>query len=175
MIKVLAYVRYFPVVFLLFSSSSELKDIIKEDYRQTKHKNFLDAFRADAGFRNIFYARVKHGILWRICTWIARPYPQIEVAVNDGIGKGLVIYHNSGVTINAKSIGEYCYIYQGVTIGKGKETKIGKRPVIGNNVRICTNSVVLGGITIGDHAVIGASSFVNRDVPSRAVVGGGTG
>jgi len=44
--------------------------------------------------------------------------------------------------------------------------------VIGQNVLIGANSTILAGVTIGDGAVIGAMSLVNRDVPAGAVVGG---
>lgn len=84
----------------------------------------------------------------------------------------MTIYHNSGCVINARSIGEHCYVYQGVTIGKGHQTENGNRPTIGDRVRICTNAVVLGGVCIGDDAIVGANAFVNKDVPARAVVGG---
>lgn len=43
---------------------------------------------------------------------------------------------------------------------------------VGNNVFIGTGTVLLPGVTIGDDAIIGASSVVNRDVPSRTVVAG---
>ena len=44
--------------------------------------------------------------------------------------------------------------------------------VIGNKVWICENAVVLGGVTIGDGAVIGANAVVTKDVPPYTVVGG---
>lgn len=43
---------------------------------------------------------------------------------------------------------------------------------IGQNCWIGCNSVVLKGVTIGDHAVVGAGSVVTRDVPAWAVVAG---
>lgn len=46
------------------------------------------------------------------------------------------------------------------------------RAVIGNDVWICSNVIILGGITIGDGAIIAAGSVVTKDVPPYAIVGG---
>lgn len=43
---------------------------------------------------------------------------------------------------------------------------------IGKNVWIGENAVILPGVTIGDYAIIGANSLVNKNVPERAIVGG---
>lgn len=70
--------------------------------------------------------------------------------------------HNGlGIVISSEAkIGDNCKIYQNVTIGAGN----GGYPTIGNNVIIFPNSVIAGKIKIGDNAIIGACSFVNKDV-----------
>ena len=50
--------------------------------------------------------------------------------------------------------------------------KDGRKPKILNNVTICCGAKVLGGITIGNNAVIGANAVVVKDVPDNAIVGG---
>lgn len=60
------------------------------------------------------------------------------------------------------------YVNQCVTIG----AKGDKRPVIGNNVRVATGAIVIGGVTIGDNVIIGAGAVVVKDVPSNSVVVG---
>lgn len=47
-----------------------------------------------------------------------------------------------------------------------------KSVIIGNNVWIGAKATILLGITIGDNAIIGANSLVNKDVPEGAIVGG---
>ena len=47
-----------------------------------------------------------------------------------------------------------------------------KQVVIGNDVWIGTNAVIMPGITVGDHVIIGAGAVVTKDVPDYAVVGG---
>ena len=78
-----------------------------------------------------------------------------------------------GVVIGETTIiGDYCLIYQGVTLGgTGKES--GKRhPTLGENVVVGAGSKVLGNILIGNNVRIGAGSVVLRDVPSDCTVVG---
>lgn len=89
------------------------------------------------------------------------------------IGKGTKFgYGGMGVVLHSKSkVGCYCTISQQVTIGGGGSKKIGL-PVIGNNVYLAKGSIVIGGVTIGDNAIIGANAVVNCDVPANAVAAG---
>ena len=83
--------------------------------------------------------------------------------------------HPVGIVINqGAKIGENCKIFQNVTIGMGKyfEKSKSNTPVIGNNVTIYANSVIIGGVTIGDNAVVGAGSVVLKDVEANTVVAG---
>lgn len=88
--------------------------------------------------------------------------------------KGLRIVHYGSVTINPHaSIGKYCRIYNNVVIGTlGAGYGDGKCPTIGNNVFIGTNACILGGVTVGDNAVIAAGSVVLKDVPANCTVAG---
>lgn len=92
----------------------------------------------------------------------------IHANANIPVGAGIHIIHGDGVHLNARSIGDRLTVYQGVTIG----VENGETPSIGNDVTIYPGAVVAGGIHIGDGAVIGANSFVHRDVPAGAVVAG---
>lgn len=100
----------------------------------------------------------------------------IEVLVPpDKIGAGLVVYHNLGAVIRATSIGEDVTISQGVTIGAGggRNTNVPDRiPTIGNRVLIATNSIVIGGVSIGDDSVVGAGALITKDVPPGVIVVG---
>lgn len=78
-----------------------------------------------------------------------------------------------GVVIGETAIiGDYCLLYQGVTIGgTGKET--GKRhPTLGDNVVCGSGAKVLGNIKIGNNVKIGANSVVLKDVPDDCTVVG---
>lgn len=70
------------------------------------------------------------------------------------------------MVLDAESVGENLWINQNVTVGyKGNG-----HPKIGNNVRIGTGAVVLGGITIGNNVNIGANAIVVDDVPDNCTV-----
>ncbi len=64
-------------------------------------------------------------------------------------------------------IGSHCSIYSISTID-GKEGEV----VLKKNCRIGSHSVVMPGVTVGENAVVGAMSFVNRDIPDNVVAAG---
>ncbi len=83
--------------------------------------------------------------------------------------KNLQLIHPVGIVfIDEASFGENCRVYQNTTIGM----KNGKAPVLGNNVTVYANCVIIGGVHIGDNAVIGAGSVVLKDVPANEVWAG---
>jgi serine O-acetyltransferase len=87
------------------------------------------------------------------------------------LADGVVLCHNAlGVVIHEKAVvGSGTRIYQNVTIG-GRHGR--GSPVIGRNVFIGAGACVLGGVRVGDNAVIGANAVVIHDVPENAVMGG---
>ena len=94
---------------------------------------------------------------------------KIDIELGAYIGKNLTLAHPYSITITKNAIiGENCFILQNVTIGGSSEPiKI----VIGNNVSIGANSVILGGeITIGNNVRIGAGAFINKDIPDNCTV-----
>lgn len=120
-------------------------------------------------FRNLLIYRNSHRPLYR--RWIGLVYKPMDTLYLETpeIGGGLFIHHGFATMVAAKSIGENCWINQQVTIGYGKGED---PPVIGNDVMITCGAKVLGRITVGDGAVIGANAVVIRDVEPGAVMGG---
>lgn len=106
------------------------------------------------------------GLIYR---WIHFCYSS-DLSVTTRIGKGTTLGHGGiGVVINSDSvIGENCIIAQNVTLAKHK----GGTPVIKNNVYIGHGSIVMGGVTVGNNAFVGALTLVNKDVPENAIVAG---
>lgn len=90
------------------------------------------------------------------------------------IAKGVSFDHPVGIVIDKRaSIGEMCNIYQNVTIGpKAMAESYPRLPRVGKNVKIYAGAAVLGDITIGDNAIIGANAVVLQDVPPNAVMAG---
>jgi serine O-acetyltransferase len=85
------------------------------------------------------------------------------------IGPGLHLPHHGTITIsNQAQIGSQCGIHQGVTIGE----RAGGAPTLGDRVFIGANACLLGPITIGSGASIGAGAVVVHDVDvGQSVVG----
>lgn len=88
----------------------------------------------------------------------------IYISTNIEIGPGLYIGHFGGIFL-AGDLGANCSVGQGVTIGFKGGGKSTRSPRVGNNVYIGTSAVVIGDITVGDGAVIGANTTVVKDVP----------
>ena len=101
----------------------------------------------------------------------------VKVGKNTWIGPNVVLDGSGGLVI-----GDYCSISTGVQIythnSVNWSTSMGKKKIerepttIGSGVFIGPQSVIQMGTNIGDRAVIGALSFVNRDVPSGSTVFG---
>lgn len=109
----------------------------------------------------------------RFLSQLGRFLTGIEIHPGAKIGKRLFIDHGMGVVIGETAeIGDDVMMYHGVTLGgTGKER--GKRhPTIKDGVVISTGAKVLGAITIGKDARIGANSVVLHDVPDGATVVG---
>jgi serine O-acetyltransferase len=95
----------------------------------------------------------------------------ISLPAQARIGKGLRIYHFGGIIVNSEaSIGEYCSIYQGVTLGD-----LGVRsgsPQVGDHVIIGAGAKLLGHIEIGNYCHIGANAVVRTSVPAECLAVG---
>ena len=126
---------------------------------------------------------------FRISNWLYRHHvkllPEIikfrtmrryscEIAPYATIGSGLFFPHCIGIIIGHEVvIGNNCEIFQNVTIGSNRKEKAGRyMPIIGDNVSIGSGAVVVGPIKIGNNVIIGANSYVDKDVPSNVVVAG---
>ncbi len=74
--------------------------------------------------------------------------------------------HPIGITIKLGTrFGDHCIIYQNVTIGdRGGHHIPTQCAIIGDNVRICVGSIILGGVRIGNNVTIGAGSIVLDDI-----------
>jgi putative colanic acid biosynthesis acetyltransferase WcaB len=95
----------------------------------------------------------------------------IELNLKSRIGPGLRLYHGTGLVIHeAAVLGSNCALRHCTTIGM--KNGPADCPLIGNNVDIGSNSVVLGSIRIGDNVTIGAGSVVLHDVAPGDVVAG---
>ncbi|MDX3884744.1 MAG: serine acetyltransferase [Sphingomonas sp.] len=93
-----------------------------------------------------------------------------DIPLNVSIGGGMLLPHPNGVVIHPEAeIGPNCCLFQQVTIGKRGP---GGAPKLGCWVEAGAGARILGGVTIGDHALIGANAVVLSDVPPRTIMVG---
>ncbi|MDP2662338.1 MAG: serine O-acetyltransferase [Dehalococcoidia bacterium] len=140
----------------------------------------LEVILAYPGFHVRQFHRLSHRLyVWRVpvlprvISHIARLLTGIEIHPGAVIGEGLFIDHGMGVVIGETAeIGDDVTMYQGVTLG-GTGKQRGKRhPTVGSRVVLSTGAQILGAITIGDDAKVGAGSVVINSVPNNATVVG---
>ena len=107
-----------------------------------------------------------------IADWISkrtRRKTGIEIHPAAQIGKGVFIDHGMGVVIGETAIvGDYCTIYQGVTLGGTGKDKGKRHPTIGKNVTIGSGAKVLGPFTVGDNSKIAANAVVLSEIPPNS-------
>ena len=109
----------------------------------------------------------------RIVSHLGRFLTGIEIHPGARIGRRFFIDHGAGVVIGETTeIGDDVLLYQGVVLGGVSLKKEKRHPTIGNNVMIGAGTIVLGPISIGNGAKIGAASLVVRDVPPNSVAVG---
>ena len=99
----------------------------------------------------------------------------IELHWNLRIGSGLRIYHGYALVLHPETvIGRDCILRHSTTTGL-RETEPGESggaPVLGDRVNVGPHCVILGPVSVGDGAIIGAGSVVVHDVPAGATVAG---
>lgn len=133
-----------------------------------------------AGFWALFYHRIAHGMhrsnlrfLARVVSQWSRFLTNIEIHPGATIGRRFFIDHGAGVVIGETAIiGDDVLMYHQVTLGGTSLEKTKRHPTIGSNVLLGMGAKVLGNITIGDGARIGANAVVTRDVPPNTSVVG---
>lgn len=97
--------------------------------------------------------------------WICQYNERLKLGKNTDIGAFTYINAKDGVQIEEDvQVGSHCAIYSESTI----DDKVG--PVrICKGAKIGSHSTIMPGITIGKNSIIGAHSFVNRDIPENSI------
>jgi serine O-acetyltransferase len=139
------------------------------------------------GFHAIVLYRIANAV-WRrrfylLARWIsqvARLITGIEIHPGAVIGRRLFIDHGFGVVIGETSeIGDDVTLYQGVTLGgiapsvdSASQVNRKRHPTLQNGVIVGSGAQVLGPITIGEKARVGANAVVTRDLPAEVTAVG---
>jgi len=100
--------------------------------------------------------------------WVVRHKENLKLGYKTDIGAFTYINAKNGVIIeDYVQIGSHCSIYSISTIDN-KEGKV----VFKRNCKIGSHSLIMPGITVGENSVVGAFSFVNKDIPANVVAFG---
>lgn len=128
----------------------------------------IRAYQRHAGRRNPLSWVLKQCAVMRYRFWSV--VSGAEVPLRTRLGVGLRLPHPNGIVIHPEAeIGPNCMIFQQVTLGAGPVPGF---PRLGGRVDVGAGAKVLGGVTIGDYARIGANSVVLSDVPAHCTAVG---
>lgn len=142
---------------------------------QWRYFLFTPGFRYVYFFRKTSFANKFTKIFWMICLRLCMYRTSIQIPYTTKIGRGFRIIHFGTIVINPLTIiGDNFNISQGVLIGNSSGKNAGT-PIIGNNVCINANAIVIGGVRIGNNVLIAPGAFVNFDVPDNSIVIGNPG
>jgi len=164
--------------------NSFLQSIIDRD---PAAKSKLSLVLTYPGVKAIFFHRIanffsvaKFHLIARIISQFSRFLTGIEIHPGAKIGKNLFIDHGMGVVIGETSdIGDNVTIYHMATLGgiapsinSNDQRNIKRHPTIEDEVVIGSGAQVLGPVTVGRCAKIGANAVITKDVPEKAVMVG---
>lgn len=161
--------------------------VLRDDLAAAKRsdpaaRNSLEVAVLYSGLHAVWWHRLAHRCwtaspllkpVGRFISQFSRWLTGIEIHPGATIGPRLFIDHGMGVVIGETAeIGADVMLYHGVTLG-GRTTTPGKRhPTLGNRVTIGAGAKLLGPISVGDDAQIGANAVVVKDVPAGAIAVG---
>ncbi|MEW8506521.1 MAG: serine O-acetyltransferase [Candidatus Thiodiazotropha sp.] len=156
------------------------EDIQSVFERDPAARNTFEVITTYPGVHAVVFHRMAHalwgmGLKWfaRVISNVARLLTGIEIHPGAVIGRRFFIDHGMGVVVGETAvIGDDCTLYHGVTLG-GTSWEKGKRhPTLEDNVVVGAGAKVLGPIVIGEGVRIGSNSVVVKDVPAGSTVVG---
>ncbi len=156
------------------------EDISSIRERDPAARSGLEVILCYPGLHALMFYRLSHW-LWgkdfkvaaRFVSHLGKMFSGVEIHPGAKIGRRLFIDHATGVVIGETAeIGDDVTLYQGVTLG-GTSLHKGKRhPTLENGVIVGSGAQVLGPITVGEGARIGANAVVLSEVPKGVTMVG---
>ncbi len=148
--------------------------------RDPAARSRLEVVLCYPGFHAVLLHRLAHSLWnggWRLAArWVshlARFLTGIEIHPAARIGRHFFIDHGMGVVIGETAeVGDNVHLYHQVTLGGTSLAKGKRHPTVHDNVIIGAGAKVLGAITVGEGARVGANAVVVADVnPGQTIVG----
>lgn len=157
------------------------EDVANAKLRDPAARSSLEVALLYPGLHAIWAHRCNHALwrrrmrlLARLGSQLARWLTGIEIHPGAVIGRRCFIDHGMGVVIGETArIGDDVMLYHGVTLGGRQRERGGRRhPTLEDRVTVGAGAKVLGPITVGAGAVIGANAVVTKDAPADSVMVG---
>jgi serine O-acetyltransferase len=165
-----------------------MNKILKDDlyrYVGDKSNSIITRWRYilfTPGYQYIYFFRkanlasnIVTKVFWNILLKLCSFKFGIQIPAQTQIAKGFRIVHFGTIVVNPGTIiGKNFNISQGCLIGNAQGKRHGT-PIIGDNVCMNANSLIIGGVHIGNNVLIAPGAFVNFDVPDNSIVIGNPG
>jgi serine O-acetyltransferase len=160
--------------------------VLREDLEAARNRDpsarsFVEIALGYPGVHAIWFHRLAHRmwqeprlrLLARLLSQTVRAVTGVEIHPGAQLGRRLFIDHGMGVVIGETAVvGDDVLLFHGVTLG-GRSMRRGKRhPTLGDNVTVGAGAKVLGPVSIGSGAQIGANAVVITDVPADYIAVG---
>ena len=118
-------------------------------------------------------ARAPFSVAYRTLFRGVRNFYGIELPYSTQIGRRVVIEHQGAIVIHGNAvIGDDCILRHGVTLGNRNRERPFDAPVLGSGVSVGAGAKILGAISVGDGAQLGANAVVRTDIPAGSVAVG---
>lgn len=148
-------------------------DVVRQ--RDPAARSNLEILLCYPGLHALFFHRMAHFfyrhrwfLLARLISNFSRFMTGIEIHPGATIGKGFFIDHGMGIVIGETAeVGDNVTLFHGVTLGGTGKDRGKRHPTVKDNAVIGTGAKVLGPITIGAYAKVGANAVVLKDVPDH--------
>jgi len=156
------------------------RDVTAAVERDPAVRSRLEVLLCYPGVHALAFHRLAHrlwGARWfvtaRFISHVSRFLTGIEIHPGARIGSGVFIDHGMGLVIGETAeVGDDVTLYQGVTLGGTSLKREKRHPTLERDVVVGTGAAVIGAITVGEGARIGAGSVVVAEVPPNSVVVG---
>jgi len=160
-------------------------DRIYEDVRAAVARDpaatsMLEVFLTYPGLHALWLYRIAHtlheygfGLTARLLSHLSRFLTGVEIHPGATIGRRCVIDHGMGTVIGETAeIGDDVLMYHGVTLGGNSPRREKRHPTLEDGVTVGADATLLGAITVGENASVGAGAVVVEDVPPDTTVVG---
>jgi serine O-acetyltransferase len=154
----------------------DLREKARWCYKSDEPKAVAKVLMSDGTLSMVLYrlmqgSRESHlGSLEMVFNKLNSAFGNCVIGRGTEFGPGFVLFHSNGVVINGKVRGgSHVHLHHEVTIGDNEE---GESPVLGSHIKIGAGAKLIGAVTIGDGARIGANAVVVRDVEAHTTVVG---